>query len=358
MQSVPLYCYFCLAPNPAQLTRIILHYRWGRRPAILRKLYTMEILPFEPAFLPQAAALFCEKLKSLRQAVTCIPTALQEPQPVIERLAYLARQHPAFAALEDGQLVGYLAAWLVDDFRRAGRKAAYCPEWGHAALPGQEQFVYRALYRLAAERWTESGCQMHAITVLADDQLAEKTWFWNGFGLAVVDAVRPARSLGISSPCPFHLTKAVARDIPVLCALDDEHWRHYTRSPIYMAPHPGWDADQAGAFLAHPQNSVWLAWDGSSPAGFIRFAAVDRDSVDILEVEGVVSITGAYIRPAYRSQGVAIHILDRALQDYASQEFTCCAVTFESFNPEAAAFWPRYFEPVCYSLFRVPEHLP
>jgi GNAT superfamily N-acetyltransferase len=62
--------------------------------------------------------------------------------------------------------------------------------------------------------------------------------------------------------------------------------------------------------------------------------------------------------PAYRSHGVAAHLLGLALQDYARQGFTCCAVTFESFNPEAAAFWPRYFTPVCYSLFRVPERLP
>jgi hypothetical protein len=126
----------------------------------------MEIRPFEPAFLPQAAALFDEKFKRLRQAVACIPSSLQESQPVMDRLADLTSQHPAVAALDGSRLVGYLAAWLVDDFRRAGRKTAYSPEWGHAALPGQEHLVYRTLYRLAADRWTASGCQMHAITLL------------------------------------------------------------------------------------------------------------------------------------------------------------------------------------------------
>jgi GNAT superfamily N-acetyltransferase len=318
----------------------------------------MEILPFDPVFFPQAAALFGEKFKRLRQEVACIPDQLQEPQPIIDMLAHLVANYPAVMALDDGRLVGYLAAWLIDDFRRASRKVAYSPEWGHASSPGQEPRVYRALYRAAAQHWTESGCQMHAITLLAKDHLAEKTWFWNGFGLAVVDAVRPTHSLGLSSSSPFSFFKATERDIPILCALDDEHWRHYARSPIFMAPHPGWDANEAGAFFAYPQNSVWLALDGNTPAGFLRFAATDRDSVDILEAETIVSITGAYVRPAYRAQGIAAHLLDRALQDYASQGFTCCAVTFESFNPEAVAFWPRYFEPVCYSLFRVPEYLP
>jgi ribosomal protein S18 acetylase RimI-like enzyme len=318
----------------------------------------MEILPLDPAFLPQAAALFGEKFKRLRQAVTCVPDRLQEPQLVIDRLAFLVDNYPAFMALDGGRLVGYLAAWLVDDFRGAGRKAAYSPEWGHAALPGQEHLVYKALYRPAAGRWAESGCQMHAITLLADDHMAEKIWFWNGFGLVVVDAVRSTGPLGIPSSSPISFHKASMDDIPILCALDEEHWRHYTRSPIFMAPRPGWNADQAGAFLARPQNNVWLALDGSSPAGFIRFAAMERDSVDILDAESVIYISGAYVRPDYRGRGIATHLLDRALQDYARQSFTCCSVDFESANPEAASFWPRYFEPVCYSLLRVPEYLP
>jgi hypothetical protein len=52
---------------------------------------------------------------------------------------------------------------------------------------------------------------------------------------------------------------------------------------------------------------------------------------------------------------VAAALLDAALRDYASQGFTCCAVNFESFNPEAVSFWMRYFEPVCLSVLRVPE---
>lgn len=318
----------------------------------------MEILPFDSAFLPQSADLFCEKFKSLRQAVACIPASLQEPQPVIDRLAYLTKQYPAVMALDNGQLVGYLAAWVIDDFRGAGHKAAYCPEWGHAASPGREPGVYRALYRLAAERWTASGCQVHAVTLLAGDYPVEKTWFWNGFGLVVVDAVRPCHPLGISSPCPFRISKATVREIPILCLLDDEHWRHYTRSPIYMPPRSGWNAADVAAFLAIPHNSVWLALDGNDPAGFICFSTKHQDSIAILEADSIINITGAYIRPAYRGRGIATHLLDRALQDYARQGFTCCSVDFESANPEAASFWPRYFEPVCYSLMRIPEYLP
>lgn len=318
----------------------------------------MEILPLDPTFLTKAAALFGAKFRGLRQAVACVPDRLQESQPVIERLAHLIDHFPAFMALDGDRLVGYLAAWLVDDFRNTGRKAAYSPEWGHAVSTGQEHLIYKALYRRAADHWAESGCQVHVITLLANDNLAGKNWFWNGFGLIVVDAVRPTGPLGISPSSPFRFFKAAIDDIPILCLLDDEHRSHYTRSPVFMAPRPGWNADQAGAFLSKPHNSVWLAMDGSAPAGFICFNAMQPDSLDILDAESIIKISGAYVRPAYRGRGIATQLLNLALQDYAHQGFTCCAVDFESANPEAAAFWPRYFEAVCYSLMRVPEYLP
>jgi hypothetical protein len=57
--------------------------------------------------------------------------------------------------------------------------------------------VYQALYRAAAAQWSAAGCQVHAITLLAQDEEAKQAWFWQGFGLTVVDAVRPVRPLNI-----------------------------------------------------------------------------------------------------------------------------------------------------------------
>jgi GNAT superfamily N-acetyltransferase len=111
-------------------------------------------------------------------------------------------------------------------------------------------------------------------------------------------------------------------------------------------------------FLEQPPNSAWLALDGTQPVGFLSFAAGDAfDGADLLGTAGVIGINGAYVRPAYRGQGVAAALLDAAVRAYAAQGITSCAVNFESFNPEAAAFWTRYFTPVCLSLLRIPEWL-
>jgi ribosomal protein S18 acetylase RimI-like enzyme len=141
----------------------------------------------------------------------------------------------------------------------------------------------------------------------------------------------------------------------MLAALDAEHVQHYRRAPVFMAPRAGLDVGANASFVSRPKNSVWLALDGELAVGFLRFDGYDFDSVAVLESDDGVLITGAYVRPAYRRRNVATALLQAGLQHYAALGLGYCAVNFESFNPEAASFWPKYFEPVCLSLMRVPE---
>jgi hypothetical protein len=57
----------------------------------------------------------------------------------------------------------------------------------------------------------------------------------------------------------------------------------------------------------------------------------------------------------YRGRRAAPAMLQAALAHYARLGLPALYTNFESFNPEAAAFWPRHFRPVCYSLMRAPE---
>lgn len=317
----------------------------------------IEVIPWRQELIPAAAALFCQALEQLRRQVPALPDQQADLPTITAWLEEIMTVCPGVMALEQGELIGYLGWWIVEHFRETKHRGAYCPEWAHGVRGGQKQAIYQALYRAAATQWAERGCQVHAITLLAHDQAAERAWFWQGFGLAVVDAVRPMHPLGVAPPrAGLALRPATVDDIALLVTLDAEHCLHYTQPPLFMAPRAGRDAAAWGHSLAHPQNSVWLALEGEHPAGFLSFAGRDEyDGADLLCTEGIMGITGAYVRPAYRGQGVAGALLDAALRAYADRGITSCAVNFESFNPEAAAFWPRYFTPVCLSLLRVPE---
>jgi GNAT superfamily N-acetyltransferase len=317
----------------------------------------MRIVPFQREHLPAAAALFVENFKRLRASIPQVPDLMEDPGRVAAKLERLLETRSVLAALEGGRLAGYLGWFVIEDFRNAGRQAAYCPEWAHAALEIRKPEIYQALYRAAAAEWAEAGCQVHAVTLLAEDPVAEKTWFWSGFGLAVVDAIRGLEPLGVPAPEGFSIRPASPAEAGVLAVLEEEHARHYAASPVFMVPQPPAGAAEFEAFLEQPGHSVWAAWAGSTPAGYMRFEASSFGAAAVVGAEDAVANTGAYVRPAYRGRRLAPAILDAALQAYAALGFKRCSVDFEAFNPEAAAFWLKYFRPVCLSLMRIPEKI-
>ena len=324
---------------------------------------SFEITPFPRELIPQAAALFVENFKKQRKAVPALPDRMEDPNLLAEMLGKFLTGQPSVAAVMDGELMGYMGGYRIERFRGAAWKAAYCPEWGHAAVEMRKSGltksgIYRAMYRAMLAGWAGDGCRANAISVLAADTTALQVLFWSGFGMLVVDAVRPIQPFPAVPPTGLTIRKALPADAETLAELEAEHSRHYVAAPVFMVPSEASDAEEFTEFIRNPKNSAWLALDGSEPAGYMRFEGSSFGAAAFVGADTTVANTGAFVRPAYRGQKVAPTILSAALQDYASQGFLRCSVDFESINPEAAEFWPKYFEPVTYSLMRVPENLP
>jgi GNAT superfamily N-acetyltransferase len=310
------------------------------------------VVPFGHEHVADAAASFATSLQTLRTDVPALPDALADAGAVAERLADMS----GFAAVEDGRLVGYLTSWYpIESFRDTARIGAYAPEWAHGATGPHRFAVARALYRAASSTWASAGCDVHAISLLVGDDTVRDAWFWSGFGMGTVDAVRPTSPLGIAAPVGYSIRPADIRDAPSLAVLQAEHHHHLTEPPIFMPFGTTDDADGWSTFLAGSENMAWIAEDDGGPFGFIR---LDREfAADVTSSDAAIFISGAYVRSSHRRRGAAAAILDAALRGYADRGIAYCAVDFEAFNPEAAGFWLRYFMPVCHSLMRVPENL-
>jgi GNAT superfamily N-acetyltransferase len=318
----------------------------------------MEILPLNQDLIPQAAELFAQNFRELRLRAPALPARMEDPAQAAGYLERLVSSRPGLAALEDGRLAGYLGWYIVDGFRGASRRAAYMPEWAHGALGAGKGRTYRALYRAAAEVWFREGCDTHALTLLAHDETALRTWFWSGFGLTVVDAVRPMRPLGLPVPQGLEVRRAGEGDLDLLAVLETEHWRHYPEPPTLMPPQEPRQAEEFAELVSSPVGSAWLAFAGEEPAGYLTLESSTFGAASSINAEGTIAINAAFVRPGLRGRGAAGAMLESALQEYTRRGYQRCSVDFESLNPEAAAFWPRYFEPVCLSLVRVPEVAP
>ncbi len=314
----------------------------------------MEITTFKEDYLPEMAALFISNFKSLRLCPV-LPDLMENTDQVVRKLADLFNASSGVLALDRGKVVGYLGWFLVEHFRGTDRKGAYCPEWGHATTNISRQTIYQALYRAAAAQWVDAGCQVHALTLFANEQDTEKVWFWNGFGLTVVDAIRPLTPLEIVLPTDLTIRAASPEDVEALRTLELEHWQHYVQPPILMDAYSPWETPAIARFLDDPKNSIWLAMDSETCMGYMRFEPNSEGAAAIVDGPDKIAITAAFVRPAFRGRKAAAAMLESGIRHYTAQGLTRCSVDFESFNPEAASFWLKYFEPVCFSVLRVPE---
>ena len=322
----------------------------------------MRVVAFAPEHLAGAVTLFRARLRRLRRLVPSLPARLTQASDARELLAGFLRADRCLVALEDGRMVGYLGWREYESFRGVPSRAAYSPEFGHAAARGREVEAYRALYRAASGRWFDAGCRIHCLTDLAGDASLARFWFASGFGELGQDALRPLPGPPVlDSPTrpvtgrDLRVRAAGAADIPALARLDAEHVRHYADPPVLMVPqHPETEADLS-AFLAQPPNAYWLVEAAGEPQGFLRFEAESHGAARISLAPDTISITGAFVRPAWRARGAATAMLAGAVAHHAAQGFQRMAVDYETINPEALAFWPRHFAVVASSYVRVPE---
>jgi GNAT superfamily N-acetyltransferase len=313
----------------------------------------MHIASFTPAQVNEAAAMFVASFTRLRDAVPAVPDTFGSPETVATRLDEMQ----GVAAVDaDGRLLGYLTSWFpIERFRDTTRTGAYVPEWGHGAVAAAPAAVHHALYRAASSAWSAAGCEVHAVTVLAGDDRTRDRWWWSGFGMGPVDAIRPTTPLGAPAVPDVTVRAATVTDRGSLATLDLEHRRAYTLPPVFMPLRPADDEAGWAAFLSQARGSVWLAEDGAGvPIGFLRF---DREfgGCDLVASDDGVFISGAYVRAPHRGRGIATALLDAGLAHHAAAGRAYCAVDFEAFNPEAATFWLRWFAPVAHSLLRIPE---
>jgi GNAT superfamily N-acetyltransferase len=316
----------------------------------------LEVVPYRPVYLAQATTLFVDALRRLRRRVPALPHDLTERDPAEALLGGFLHEDRALVALQGSRVVGYLGWWVVDRFRDTPRRGAYSPEFGHAAAPSGPEEVELALYRDATRRWADSRCELHALTSLAGQPALEQALFANGFGMVVADALRPLTPVPAEAPPGVVLRRAVAADADRLAALDVEHRRHYTAPPVFMAPHRPDSAADIAAFLAAEPDTIWLAEAAGEPQAFLRLEPVSDGAARISLAPTTISITGAFTRPAWRGRGVAAALLAQAVRHYAAHGFQRMAVDYETFNPGAAAFWRRFFDPVAVSVVRVLEH--
>ncbi len=310
----------------------------------------MDIVPLAPVHLEPAARLFSEQYRRTREALPALPPRHELPEGALRLIAELAGRAPGVAALEGGEIRGYLLGLPIPGFF-GNQKGVLVPVYAHAAKSADRTRLYRDMYASLAAKWVDAGYLNHAITAYADDAEVREAFFWNCFGLQVVDAIRSLQPVAAEAP-GVSVRLATPDDAKVIVPLFEGLARHIASSPILFPLFRLQSADEWSEWLAGEHHHLWLAWAGDEAIGYIRVEPPTYEVTYVVHDPKTIAISGAYVQPEWRRRGVAECILARAVDWAREAGYERISVDFEASNPLARGFWLRHFQPVCYSLLR------
>jgi GNAT superfamily N-acetyltransferase len=305
----------------------------------------VSIVEFDQNHLEPAAELVSQRYQALRADVPHLPDRYGRNETLIPMLADVRASGPSVAALRDGELVGFLAAFPIPSFR--GQPAVISPEWGNAVQVAEGQPTIEAMYAELAAGWVADRRTAHLTASFANDRPGLRAWNWLGFGMAAVDAVRGLDPLATVRDS-LEIRRGGPDDAADLLELERALQAHLAATPIFLKPHADPTEDDWLETLSDPEHAVWLAQRDGKTAAYLLIGPASQDACTIIRDSGTASITGAFTRQQDRGTGVCSALLDRALRWAAEMGYERCAVDFEPMNPPARRFWLRTFEPVCY----------
>ena len=315
---------------------------------------TLTIVPLQAEHLPDAAELAASRCKDLRQQLPLLPGQYLLPPVLLPMLKTISRAGYGAVALKDGALVGFVAAWRLDDFR--GRPAVFSPEWANGVVAEDGGRIIAKLYAHLAGAWVDAGFQTHLLSLLAHDRESVEAWQWLGFGMAAVDGLREVRPAGMGNT-QVSIRRAGTDDLDTLKALHDALEQHLAAPPIFLR-RESQERHQLDKWLVTADHAAWLAEKDGEPLAFLLAGPANPDAASIIYHNLTASIYAAYTAEPVRGSGIGTALLNQALSWADSLGHARCAVDFEPMNSSATRFWLRHFRPVTVSLMRTIDGPP
>ncbi len=251
----------------------------------------------------------------------------------------------AVVAKREERIVGYMA-WMCFDFH--SERTAFLPIAGHAASLGDEIGIYEEMYAYAAQIWVPDDRFNHLWMTYFDDEALKNRLYDLGFGSYVVDACQ-STAKRMESSCDYPIHFATLKDADALLAFANTSTAYYLSSPLFLKRNPHTKAEMIELI---ENDYVLLAWDGGKIVGFMSFSTKQNFHFEHLTTPDSSARVGIFTDPKYRQKGIGSAMLAKAFEFCRKKGKYFIHVNFETANPNAIQFWPKYFRPAVRSVRR------
>lgn len=305
--------------------------------------------PLNDSYIDQTLELLIDSYQEEKERIPFLPSCETLIDYFKKSLIHLLKNGIGLIALKDGQVVGYLGGYVVENvFGKC--KGIYSPLTAHAFKKEYCNFLYQQLYSRVANMWVENKSLIHIITLYSHNKEDIDQWFWMGFGLRCVDAIRQVALINTTKKPSISIKKINKENIALLATIHKTHNAYYRSSPIFM---PNEDEDPVmdlTNWLDHENHHLWGAFMNDTAVGYIRIqpngeSIISRDS-------SIMNITGCYVCENKRGNGIGALLLNEVQKWLLENQYPLCGVDFESINVIGSHFWTQHFTPYTYSLVR------
>lgn len=303
--------------------------------------------------IEEVAAIISNNYKNTRETLPILSDKYENIEMHIKRIEKYVDNSNFIVAIESGRVAGFINGFSIDEFKGTVKGALSLPSL-HGVVDGYDKnYLYSELYRRVSDLWANSNCYTHAVMLYANDKNTIDSWVMNGFGMIVIDAVRPIEEITI----PNIDDNILIRRADVSDLIDMEHLfkgldKHLYSSPIYLYDHvsENYVLEYKG-WLKTEGNILWVAEVDNKIIGYLKTNTTEIN-MDELDDGYTMGINGAYALPEYRGQHIMSRLLNVAIQWANTKGLKRCSTDFESANIEARRFWLKHFTPYCYSMIR------
>jgi len=305
----------------------------------------VEIVDFNVSHIAEAEKLAMANYEEERRQVPILPKVERLPN-----FTHFAENHLGVAAFENSKLVGFLGTWSPrpDAFGTTKVKGTFSPIHAHGAIEVKRGRIYARMYQAAADKWVKEGIRSHALALYTHDKEAIESFFYQGFGLRCIDAIRGMEEIPFSSKLNYEYGEVPKLEWGKLLELHNALITHMGNSPIFMRFPLN---NEEESLCRNTEDIRYFAVKDKDR--YIAYVKIGNEGENFATVtSGMMNICGAYCLPEYRGTGVYHNLISYLVTALKNEGYIRLGVDCESFNPTARGFWPKYFTEYTYSVVR------
>lgn len=265
-------------------------------------------------------------------------------------LARMLDDRLGVVALDGHAVVGFITCLTPWANHFGTSLGTFCPVQAHGAIAEDRQYLSALLYQHAAAKWVAQGIYSHAIAVYGHDAATRHAFFWNGFGMRTVEAIRSTEPMAQTGSGDAVFSEIPATQLHQVVSFKNLLEAALQASPIFIPCFADYDAASLEAEAERRHSRYFVARWRDVPIGFLEIASQGVNFVG--RSSGMINIRGAYIVPAYRGTGVFGQMLAWLMARLREEGYTRCGVDYEAFNPRARGGWRKYFTDYAHGLAR------